>query len=85
MKKVILSLILSYLTIVQFSCSKAQQEVQQDVKRNCKFLKLILTKHGKNGRYIIVESKTGFGDIDLNDKEEIKQTKKYVKKNLVVP
>ncbi|MHC4586525.1 MAG: hypothetical protein ACYS3N_18495 [Planctomycetota bacterium] len=86
MKNKILYLILSCLTIVQFSCSEAQQEVQQDVKRNCEFLKLILTKFGKGGRYIVVEPKTGFGDtIDLNDKEEIKQIKKIVKKNLVIP
>ncbi|MHC4310362.1 MAG: hypothetical protein ACYSSN_10480, partial [Planctomycetota bacterium] len=54
--------------------------------RNCEFLKLIITKFRKGGRYIVVETKTGFGDtIDLNDKEEIKQIKKIVKKNLVIP
>jgi len=58
---------------------------QQDIRENCELLKLILARPHKEGRYIVVEPKTGFNRKSLRTKEDIDRTKAYVKKNLIIP
>jgi len=67
--------------ITPLACS----EMQQDVKKNCNLLGLILAQNHEEGRYIVVKPKTGLGHLGLNNKREINQAKEYIKKNLVIP
>ncbi|OGX27559.1 MAG: hypothetical protein A2879_04825 [Omnitrophica WOR_2 bacterium RIFCSPHIGHO2_01_FULL_49_10] len=80
MKKIIISLILCCAIT-----PLAWPEIQQDVKKNCNLLGLILAQNHEEGRYMVVEPKTGLGHLDINNKEEINQAREYIKKELIIP